>query len=216
MLYLSNIWLQFIICCLLAVASAGLVYPGSYGHDLQSQQGSLYAGHYDYSSNQVGTQSVPHDTEEVAAAKAVHFAAHAEAKARNTYGARNDEPIDTPEVQVAKFQHQLAHAEAKQRLANPALAMPLDTPEVQVAKQEHFAAHAEAKLREAYPEFAQAAGPVDTFEVQQAKLEHFHAKATAEVQEAYGHHDDAGLGESHAYGGYADSSNYGHHGWWFS
>ncbi|GLV45758.1 hypothetical protein CBL_02778 [Carabus blaptoides fortunei] len=31
----------FNICCLLAVSSAGLVYPSSYGHDLLSQSGSL-------------------------------------------------------------------------------------------------------------------------------------------------------------------------------
>ncbi|GLV45760.1 hypothetical protein CBL_02780 [Carabus blaptoides fortunei] len=50
----------FIICCLLAVTSAGLVYPSSYGHDFLSQQ-------------------VQH-------AKIEHFLAKAQAEVQQAYG----------------------------------------------------------------------------------------------------------------------------------
>lgn len=117
----------------------------------------------------------PIDTPEVQAAKAAHFAAHAQARAnlhhlhkRSAawgyaapwgYAAapviHNGVPVDTPEVQHAKAAHFAAHAQALagQHVAPvPYAYAPLahngavvDTPEVQHAKAAHFAAHAAAR-----------------------------------------------------------------------
>lgn len=61
-------------------------------------------GHYEVP--QIAPNGIPLDTHEVSAAKAKHFAAYAEAAARNGVLVG---PIDTPEVQHAKALHFAAH-----------------------------------------------------------------------------------------------------------
>jgi hypothetical protein len=109
------------------------------------------------------------DSPDVAIAKAAHFAAHAEAKARLTgapvvpyvHGVYPSAPLnpdgtvaDTHEVAAAKAAHFAAIAEARSRSKRSLNPAPLnadgtvaDTPEVMAAKAVHFAAHAEAKGR---------------------------------------------------------------------
>lgn len=203
-IHLLYCYVQFSICYLLVLVSADL-----FDHDLLNHE-----GHFSHTSNHVGYSTVPHDSEEITATKAVHFVAHADAKARLVcgHGAQNNEPIDTPEVQIAKFQHQIAHGEAKQRLENSALARPLDTFQMQVAKQEHVAKYADEKLRNSH-----AASPVDTLEGQQAKVEHFHARSQAQVQQTFGNdqnRQDPGFGHSHVHAGIVTPIIYKHHHGW--
>jgi len=81
---------------------------GGYGH-----------GH-EYGFQGVDHKGHPLDTPEVEYAKALHFQAHEEAKARaHGYGGgySHEGPQDTYEVQLAKAKHFAAHEEAKARLA---------------------------------------------------------------------------------------------------
>ncbi|XP_052863997.1 pupal cuticle protein [Anopheles cruzii] len=118
--------------------------------------------HYLHAPVVLGHNGAPIETPEVQAAKAAHFAAHLEAKARlhkrslyagaaapfwAGYGhvpaIHNGVPIDTPEVQHAKAEHAAAHAKA---LGYGAASGPVaDTPEVSHAKAAHAAAHAAAR-----------------------------------------------------------------------
>lgn len=84
-------------------AAYGVVHAPVYGHAVVS------ASHYEIP--QIGHDGRPLDTSEVAAAKAHHFAAYAEAAHRHGPLV----PLDTPEVQHAKAAHFAAHAEAASR-----------------------------------------------------------------------------------------------------
>lgn len=117
---------------------------------------------------------VPADTPEVAAAKAAHFAAVAEASARVgavPYGGiyplltPGGVPLDTPEVAAAKVANAVAHAQARARVGGyagvpflpgvvgvhydgtllTADGVPLDTPDVAAGKFANAIAHAKAK-----------------------------------------------------------------------
>ncbi|XP_055616775.1 pupal cuticle protein-like [Toxorhynchites rutilus septentrionalis] len=132
-----------------------------------------YAGPWAYSHHAaIGYNGAPLETPEVQAAKAKHFAAHAEANARlhkrSLYAAPwGYVPADTPEVAAAKAAHLAAHAAAKAGHYGPApvnhwdhqapahkvwygpihipvihKGVPVETPEVQHAKAAHAAAHA--------------------------------------------------------------------------
>ncbi|XP_058064155.1 cuticle protein 18.7 [Anopheles bellator] len=155
----------------------------------------------------LGHNGAPIETPEVQAAKAAHFAAHLEAKARlhkrslyagapfwASYGhvpaIHNGVPIDTPEVQHAKAEHAAAHAKA---LGYGAASGPIaDTPEVAHAKAAHAAAHAAARAghhhayaapHHGYPQHVPVIKngvPVETPEVQHAKAAHAAAHAKAQ------------------------------------
>ncbi|XP_017786610.1 PREDICTED: pupal cuticle protein-like, partial [Nicrophorus vespilloides] len=117
---------------------------------------------------------VPLETPEVVAAKINHFAAHAEALARNNHV--HGVPVETEEVQQAKAAHYAAVAEAAAR--NGYATAPF---------QGGYSAPAQAA-----PQYAPANHhvqsnsvfqPVDTVEVQQARAAHFAAVAEAEARE---------------------------------
>lgn len=82
-------------------ASFAVAHAPVYAH------GYISSSHYEIP--QISPQGVPLDTTEVAAAKAHHFAAYAEAAGRNGVLVG---PIDTHEVQLAKSAHFAAHAQA--------------------------------------------------------------------------------------------------------
>ncbi|XP_055617125.1 pupal cuticle protein-like [Toxorhynchites rutilus septentrionalis] len=120
----------------------------------------------------------PVETPEVQHAKAAHFAAHLEAKARlhkrSAYSAPLVHvPLDTPEVAAAKAAHFAAHAAAKTGHGSPAAhwdhyapeqrawhgplhypvivkGVPVETPEVQHAKATHAAAYAKVASTDRY------------------------------------------------------------------
>ncbi|XP_058448134.1 histidine-rich protein PFHRP-II-like [Malaya genurostris] len=140
------------------------------GHEIASY--GHYASPWAYQHVALDHDGSPIETPEVQAAKAAHFAAHAEARARlhkrSIYAAPwNHVPVDTPEVSAAKSAHFAAHAAAKSgygpvapvahwdhhELAQkpwhgpihiPVIhkGVPVETPEVQHAKLAHAAAHA--------------------------------------------------------------------------
>lgn len=164
-----------------------------------------YAAPWAYHAPAPLINGVPVDTPEVQAAKAAHFAAHAQAKANlhhlykrsagwgyaspwayATPVIHNGVPVETPEVQHAKAEHFAAHAKALsgQYVAPvqyayaplPQNGAPVDTPEVQHAKAAHFAAHAAA--RSGYPvSHAAYAAPVIQNGVPVDTPEVQHAKA---------------------------------------
>ncbi|TMW44957.1 hypothetical protein DOY81_009963 [Sarcophaga bullata] len=148
-----------------AVAAYGGHYDGGHGY----AAGHAYHGPQAHIT--LTHEGVPHDTPEVAHAKAAHAAAHAAAAAaayghgghghhlykRSLWGhggyahhvaapvvlTHGGVPVDTPEVQHAKAEHYAAHAKALGAAVH-AHGVPIDTPEVAHAKAAHFAAHAAA------------------------------------------------------------------------
>ncbi|XP_035780832.1 pupal cuticle protein-like [Anopheles albimanus] len=120
---------------------------------------TLY-GSYTHTPLVLGHDGGPLETPEVQAAKAAHFAAHLEAKARlhkrSLYASwayahtptvtYNGVPLETPEVQHAKAEHAAAHAKAHALHYGATHGGPIsDTPEVAHAKAVHAAAHAQAR-----------------------------------------------------------------------
>ncbi|XP_017770584.1 PREDICTED: cuticle protein 18.7-like [Nicrophorus vespilloides] len=157
---------------------------------------ATYAAHYAVPAV-VSHDGLPLDTAEVAAAKINHFAAHAEALARNAHA-----------VHYRKRRGIYAYAPwtaVPQHVPVIANGVPVETPEVQHAKAAHFAAHAEAKalngvvapfvahslVSHEVPVIANGV-PVDTLEVQHAKAAHFAAKAEAHARNGYYAHDFVG------------------------
>ncbi|XP_037815191.1 histidine-rich protein PFHRP-II [Lucilia sericata] len=149
-----------------ALGHAVAAYDGGHGY------ASGHAYHGPQAHITLTHEGVPHDTPEVAHAKAAHAAAHAAAAAaaydhgghgghhlykRSLWGhgayahqavapivlTHGGVPVDTPEVQHAKAAHYAAHAKAL-GAAGHGHGAPLDTPEVAHAKAAHFAAHAAA------------------------------------------------------------------------
>ncbi|XP_013113821.1 histidine-rich protein PFHRP-II [Stomoxys calcitrans] len=142
----------------LAVAHDGAYDHYAAGHAYHGPQAHLTLTH----------EGVPHDTPEVAHAKAAHAAAHAAAAAAAAHGGHHHlykrslwghpgfahaapvvlthggVPVDTPDVQAAKAEHYAAHAKAL-GAAGHGHGAPHDTPEVAHAKAAHFAAHAAAR-----------------------------------------------------------------------
>ncbi|XP_053695966.1 cuticle protein 18.7 [Sabethes cyaneus] len=148
----------------------------AYGH---------YASPWAYAPVVLGHNGAPLETPEVQAAKAAHFAAHAEAKSRlhrrSIYAAPwNHVPAETPEVAAAKAAHLAAHASVKtgygpvaapsqwdhheepvQKWHGPIhipvihKGVPVETPEVQHAKAAHAAAYAKVQAYGPAPEHYQ-------------------------------------------------------------
>lgn len=151
----------------------------------------VYAAHGVYDVPKIGPNGVPLDTAEVAHAKAAHFAAHAEASARNAHAGGwhhyrrrrslyaapwayaqhipvigpNGVPIDTPEVQHARASHLAAHASAGSHVAAVA--------------PWSYAAHVPAVI-------THNGLPLDTPEVAHAKAAHVAAYNAAAVRNSVG------------------------------
>lgn len=207
---------QIVIAGLLAVASAG--HLGYYGAPW---------AHHGYHIPVLDAHGFQLDTPEVSAAKAAHFAAHADARARTGHGHGVYAHAVAP---VAYGGHYAGHY-GYHIPAFDAHGYQLDTPEVAHAKAAHFAAHAKAahghyrKKRGAY--YGGYHGPqhipvidahgfqVDTPEVAHAKAAHFAAYNEAAARNhghGYGHaiapvgyaHGVAPLayGHGHHYGAY--------------
>lgn len=170
------------------IPAAGHAVAPAYGH---------YAAPWAYAHPVVlGHNGAPLETPEVQAAKAAHFAAHAEAKARlhrrSIYAAPwNHVPAETPEVAAAKAAHLAAHAKIGYGPVAPAShwdhheepvkkwhgpihipvihkGVPVETPEVQHAKAAHAAAY--AKLHGGY-------APAHEHHEAPVVQEHHHASA---------------------------------------
>ncbi|XP_055615367.1 cuticle protein 18.7-like [Toxorhynchites rutilus septentrionalis] len=150
----------------------------------------------------IGHDGAPLETHEVKAAKAAHFAAHAEAKSRLH---KRHVPVDTPEVAAAKAAHLAAHAavaphghDAGEKwhgpLHHPVIekGVPVDTPAVKHAKAVHAEAHAVAEKHDSHGDeheqkwygpkhipVIKDGVPVETPEVQHAKAAHLDAVASA-------------------------------------
>ncbi|XP_050083580.1 pupal cuticle protein [Anopheles aquasalis] len=130
---------------------------GSVGAADVSQAHYGYGYGYAHAPVVLGHDGAPLETPEVQAAKAAHFAAHLEAKARlhkrSLYSSwayahapvhiHNGVPVETPEVQHAKAEHAAAHAKALHYGGTGGAIA--DTPEVAHAKAAHAAAHAKAR-----------------------------------------------------------------------
>jgi hypothetical protein len=164
---------------------------------------------------------VPVDTAEVQHAKAAHFAAVSEAKAKIGYSghyapapAYNHAPAYTPAYYAAPAKAYNHYA--YQPAPAPVNGVPVDTAEVQHAKAAHFAAVSEAKAKIGYsghyapaPAYSHAPAyhypainngvPEDTYEVKAEKAKHFalvaeaQAKSSAYAPSYYGNgHEDDG------------------------
>ncbi|XP_005178026.1 histidine-rich protein PFHRP-II [Musca domestica] len=179
-------------------------------------------------------EGVPHDTPEVAHAKAAHAAAYAAAAAaaahsgdgghhhlykRSLWGGHagyahvaapvvlthGGVPVDTPDVQAAKAAHYAAHAKAL-GAAGHGHGAPLDTPEVSHAKAAHFAAHAAA--RSGHPGAASHAVAAHGFHI--PVIHNGVPVETPEVQHAKAAHF-AAVAKAAATAGPADHGDDGHY-----
>ncbi|XP_055622335.1 pupal cuticle protein-like [Toxorhynchites rutilus septentrionalis] len=141
--------------------------------------GDYYGRSYEHHYVPVIKNGFPVETPEVMHAKAAHFAAHVEAKARlhkrSAYSVPQAYvPLDIPEVAAAKIAHLAAHAAAKTGYGSPApqywdhhasvqkawhgplhypvivKGVPVETPEVQHAKAAHAAAYAKVANSDRY------------------------------------------------------------------
>lgn len=165
-----------------------------HGHEYGVVAPVVYHSHA-YEIPKIGPNGVPLDTAEVAHAKAAHFAAHAEAAARNSlhghggwhyrrrrgiYAAPwaypqhipvigpHGVPIDTPEVQHARAAHLAAHASAGSHVSHVSAIAPWS-----------YAAHAPAVI-------THNGLPLDTPEVAHAKAAHVAAYNAAAVRNSVG------------------------------
>jgi hypothetical protein len=129
----------------------------------------------------------PLDTPEVAAAKAAHFAAHAEARSRG----KRQVPVDTPEVQLEKQIHFAAHQRALAgQPANPILYHPQLAHNTPAHNNYHYQQPQAYHGPQHIPTIVNGV-PDETPEVKHAKAFHL-----AKLQEAQaksvssGHYDD--------------------------
>lgn len=146
----------------------------------------------------LGHNGAPLETPEVQAAKAAHFAAHAEAKARlhkrSIYSAHwNHVPAETPEVSAAKHSHYAAHAAIKTGSYESG-------PAVHGGHWDH---HQEAPVQKWHGPIhipvIHNGVPVETPEVQHAKA--FHAAAHAQgYAPSHEYHQNPAHQEHHNYG----------------
>lgn len=177
-------------------------------HDVHAHHAPIYTAYaapWTAYSHQValGHNGAPIETPEVQAAKAAHFAAHAEAKSRlhKRSASWGYVPADTPEVSAAKAAHFAAHAAVKSGHG------PVAPIAAHHQHWDHHSAQAEKPWHgPIHIPVIHKGVPVEPKEVQHARVAHAAAYAKVQGHQDYSHYAPA---QDHYEGHHEEAKSYG-------